>query len=242
VLGHRPFDRNPEMLRKISLVMGNKMQLWWDLPARDSFQVMQALYEIPTVEFKKRLEFLAESLQIGEKLDIQVRKLSLGERMKCELIASLLHRPQVVFLDEPTIGLDVLSQKRIRDFLRTLNREDGSTILLTSHYMQDVEELCERVVLINGGLVTFDGSLDTLSKTFGDTKRIRVSFADEAHSGQMEKYGEVVEDSDGTAIIVVDRDQAPRVAGEILNTFQVTDIAIEEVPIEDVMRRMMTPT
>jgi ABC-2 type transport system ATP-binding protein len=145
-------------------------------------------------------------------------------------------------LDEPTIGLDVLSQKRIRDFLRTLNREDGSTILLTSHYMQDVEELCERVVLINGGLVTFDGSLDTLSKTFGDTKRIRVSFADEAHSGQMGRYGEVVEDSDGTAIIVVDRDQAPRVAGEILNTFHVTDIAIEEVPIEDVMRRMMTPS
>jgi ABC-2 type transport system ATP-binding protein len=200
------------------------------------------LYEIPAGEFKKRLEFLADSLQIGEKLDIQVRKLSLGERMKCELIASLLHRPQVVFLDEPTIGLDVLSQKRIRDFLRTLNREDGSTILLTSHYMQDVEELCERVVLINGGLVTFDGSLDTLSKTFGDTKRIRVSFADEAHSGQMGRYGEVVEDSDGTAIIVVDRDQAPRVAGEILNTFHVTDIAIEEVPIEDVMRRMMTPS
>jgi ABC-2 type transport system ATP-binding protein len=242
VMGYRPFDRNPEMLRKISLVMGNKMQLWWDLPARDSFQVMQALYEIPAGEFKKRLEFLADSLQIGEKLDIQVRKLSLGERMKCELIASLLHRPQVVFLDEPTIGLDVLSQKRIRDFLRTLNREDGSTILLTSHYMQDVEELCERVVLINGGLVTFDGSLDTLSKTFGDTKRIRVSFADEAHSGQMGRYGEVVEDSDGTAIIVVDRDQAPRVAGEILNTFHVTDIAIEEVPIEDVMRRMMTPS
>jgi ABC-2 type transport system ATP-binding protein len=172
VLGFVPFQRKPQFLRQIALVMGQKQQLWWDLPARESFLLLKEIYDISETDFKTRLEEMTELLDIGLILDTQVRKLSLGERMKCELVAALLHAPRVVFLDEPTIGLDVVSQVRIREFLRTYQARNHATILLTSHYMQDVKELCERVVIIDHGEKMFDGSFADLVSRYSDEKQI----------------------------------------------------------------------
>ncbi|HMS53780.1 MAG TPA: ATP-binding cassette domain-containing protein [Fimbriimonadaceae bacterium] len=238
VLGYRPTDRNPEMLRKISLVMGNKMQLWWDLPAWDSFVVLRELYDVPHDLFKERVDFLVETLQISDKIQTQVRKLSLGERMKCELVAALLHRPSVVFLDEPTIGLDVVSQKRIRDFLRELHRQDGCTIILTSHYMQDVQELCKRVVVIDHGTMIFDGTLDSLSQRFSDSRRLRLSFSEEVQQADLERFGKVLSYEDSIAVLDIPRAEVAAVTGSVLNALPVSDIAVEDVDIDEVIRTL----
>lgn len=240
VLGFRPHDRKPEMLRQISLVMGNKMQLWWDLPAWDSFVVLKELYEVDDAKFKQRSEFLIETLQLTDKIHTQVRKLSLGERMKCELVAALLHAPRVVFLDEPTIGLDVVSQKRIRDFLKQLHREDGCTIILTSHYMQDVQELCDRVVVIDKGSLIFDGALDELSNRFSDFKRIRLSFTKSLTLQQIEGFGRVVEHEEDNTIIEVSRRETAAIASRILQELPVEDVAIEEVEFDEVIRALFS--
>jgi ABC-2 type transport system ATP-binding protein len=240
VLGFTPSDRKSEMLRQISLVMGNKMQLWWDLPAWDSFVVLKELYEVDDAHFKKRSEFLIETLQLTDKVNTQVRKLSLGERMKCELVAALLHSPRVVFLDEPTIGLDVVSQKRIRDFLKQLHREDGCTIILTSHYMQDVQELCERVVVIDQGATIFDGSLDALSGQFHDYKRIRLSFSTPQNAETLGQFGRVVETSGDTATIEVSRSETAAAAAKLLEALPVDDVAIEDVEFDEVIRALFS--
>jgi ABC-2 type transport system ATP-binding protein len=240
VLGYSPQDRKPEMLRQISLVMGNKMQLWWDLPAWDSFVVLRELYEVPDAQFKQRSEFLIETLQLTDKVNTQVRKLSLGERMKCELVAALLHSPRVVFLDEPTIGLDVVSQKRIRDFLKQLHREDGCTIILTSHYMQDVQELCERVVVIDQGSLIFDGELDALSNRFSDTKRIRLRFREALPASMVEAYGTLVAHDDGGTVIEVPRGKTASVAAQVLADLPVEDVGIEEVEFDEVIRALFS--
>jgi ABC-2 type transport system ATP-binding protein len=239
VLGFRPQDRKPEMLKQISIVMGNKMQLWWDLPAWDSFVVLKELYEVEDSKFKSRVEFLIETLQLTDKIHTQVRKLSLGERMKCELVAALLHTPRVVFLDEPTIGLDVVSQKRIRDFLKQLHQEDGCTIILTSHYMQDVQELCDRVVVIDQGSLIFDGALNDLSKRFSDSKRIRLSFSKPTDQ-PLNTYGSIVEESELGAVIDVPRSHTAEVASLLLKELPVDDIIIEEVEFDEVMRALFT--
>ncbi len=238
VMGYRPTDRKPEMLRKLSLVMGNKQQLWWDLPAMDSFLVFKELYEVPDALYKRRLDQLVEALQIGDKLDTQVRRLSLGERMKCELVAALLYAPKVIFLDEPTLGLDVVSQKRIREFLQELHREDGSTIVLTSHYMQDVQELCHRVVVIDHGTVFYDGSLEDLAlKDSGDTL-IQLVLSSDAISDELAKFGTVVSVDGNTACLTVERAAVPAALAGILATFQVQTLSVEEPPLEDVIRRL----
>jgi ABC-2 type transport system ATP-binding protein len=236
VLGYTPSDRNHEMLRRISLVMGNKNQLWWDLPAWDSFLVFKELYEVDEAKFKRRVDQLIEALQITDKVNTQVRRLSLGERMKCELVAALLYSPQVVFLDEPTIGLDVVSQKRIRDFLKDVHREENSTMLLTSHYMQDVEELCDRVVVIHHGTIIFKGSLDELSRRFSNVRRVRLTFSSPVALEDLEKYGKVIGDVDATAVLEVARDQTASSTAAMLQFLPVSDVGIEEVSIEDVIR------
>lgn len=238
VLGYSPTDRNPEMLKQISLVMGNKMQLWWDLPAWDSFVVLRELYEVPEGIFKQRVDFLMETLQIADKVHTQVRKLSLGERMKCELVAALIHRPQVVFLDEPTIGLDVVSQKRIRDFLKELHRQDNCTVILTSHYMQDVQELCDRVVVIDHGSMIFDGTLDMLSKDFSNSRRLRLTFSDPVEKFDIERYGTVIEFDEASAVLDVPRNDIAGVTASVLGNFPVNDIAVEEVDIDEVIRSL----
>ncbi len=240
VLGYVPWKRDPAMLRRISLVMGNKMQLWWDLPAWDSFLVLKEVYEVDSARFKQRTEFLIDSLDLADKINIQVRKLSLGERMKCELVAALLHSPELVFLDEPTLGLDVVSQKRIRDFLKQLHREDNCTVLLTSHYMQDVEELCSRVVVIDHGESVYEGTLNDLASQFQDTRRIKLIFSMPVLREQLEKFGTVVEIDDRSGTIDVPRGQTAAMAAAALGALPVDDIEIEEVEIEQVLRDLFT--
>ena len=238
VLGYRPFDRKPELLRQIALVMGNKNQLWWDLPAWESFIVLRELYGVPHEQFDQRIEFLLEELQLKDKVNTQVRKLSLGERMKCELIAALLHGPKVVFLDEPTIGLDLVSQKRIRDFLKNLNREEGSTMILTSHYMQDVQELCDRVIVIDHGTIIFDGTLESLSSRYSDTRRLRLQFSQNVEAGDLSRFGTVCETDEDSVTLSSPRDQTPQITAAVLAAFPVADIAIEEVSIDEVIRNL----
>jgi len=235
VLGFRPFDRKPEMLRQIALVMGNRQQLWWDLPAWDSFVVLRELYDVPKKDFDRRVEFLLETLQIKEHVNTQVRKLSLGERMKCELVAALLHAPRIVFLDEPTIGLDVVSQKRIRDFLREFNREEKCTILLTSHYMQDVQELCKRVIVIDHGAMIFEGTLEQLTSRYSESRRLRLTF-DADSLPDLSAYGEVVDQQELVVVLAVPRAKTAAVTSEILQNFPVQDIAVEDVSAEEVIR------
>lgn len=240
VLGYKPTDRKIEMLKRLTLLMGNKMQLWWDLPAWDGFLVLKEIYEVPDAAFKSRVDHLIEILDLSEKINVQVRKLSLGERMKCELVAALLHAPEVVFLDEPTLGLDVVSQKRVRDFLRELHRQDGSTILLTSHYMQDVAELCHRVIVIDHGSLVFDGTLDALSRRFGNERRIRLHIEGAASQEALEKLGKVISNEEGEAVLEVPADRVAAVTGRALKELPVVDLKIEEVDIEDVVRRLFT--
>lgn len=240
VLGYTPFERRPEMLRRISLVMGNKNQLWWDLPAWDSFVVLRELYDVPADKFKQRVDRLIESLAISDKVNTQVRKLSLGERMKCELVAALLHAPEVVFLDEPTLGLDVVSQQAIREFLKQLHDEEGTTILLTSHYMQDVQALCDRVIVINHGEKIFDDSLDALGKTFGDRRRIILRFHSLVPKEELTAFGDITDAPEEAIAIDVPRDQTPTIAAALLQNFPVEDISIEDVDIEDIIRRLFT--
>lgn len=238
VLGKTPTDRNPEVLRQISLVMGNKQQLWWDLPARDSFAVFKELYEVPDKLYKERLDSLIEALQLQDKVDMQVRRLSLGERMKCELVASLLYAPKVIFLDEPTLGLDVVSQKRIREFLQDLHKSDGSTILLTSHYMQDVQELCDRIVVIDHGTVVFEGKLEELSTKYATESQIQLQFKNDVVSADLEKFGTVSASEGNTATLVVPRTQVPKAMEHMLSQLPVETVSVEEMPLEEVIRRL----
>jgi len=241
VLGFKPWERKPEMQKQISLVMGNKNQLWWDLPAIDSFQVLKEIYEVPDSEYKPRIERLIDTLQLADKVNTQVRRLSLGERMKCELIAALLHNPRVLFLDEPTLGLDVVSQKRIREFLKEYNRDFKTTILLTSHYMQDVAELCERIIVIDHGSLVFQGSLADLSRSFSSVKQLHLVFS-EPVTRDFAAYGKVVSTSELEAVIEVPRAQTTQIAAKILQELPVEDISIDEVDIDDVIRDLFSKT
>lgn len=238
VLGYEPWKRDPRMLQRMALVMGNKQQLWWDLPAMDSFAVLKEIYEVPADLYKKRLDRLIDELDLKDKVNTQVRRLSLGERMKCELVAALLHGPEVVFLDEPTLGLDVVSQKRIRDFLKEQQQEDGMTLLLTSHYMQDVTELCDRVVVIDHGAVVFEGTLEAMSARFSDTRRVRLTLEKPVSSEDLIVYGRVVENEGITVALDVPRAETARAAAALLQALPVADLSIEETDVEDVLRAM----
>lgn len=232
VLGHAPWRREAEFLRKITLVMGNRNQLQWDLPALDSFELNRAVYRISDPEFEQTRDDLIALLDAGALVTKPVRNLSLGERMKVEIIGSLLHRPQVLFLDEPTIGLDVTMQRRIRTFVAEYNRRTGATVLLTSHYMADVVALCRRVVIIHHGRILFDGDLGALTDRFAAYKTIGVTLEDGA---DLSAYGDVVA-KDGTKVTLrVPKDDAPKVAARLLSAFPVTDLTIEEPPIEEVI-------
>ncbi len=238
VLGHVPTRREPALLSRLALVMGNKNQLWWDLPARDSFEVLRRIYEVDDAAFRRRMDRLVPALQLEDKLDQQVRRLSLGERMKCELVAALLHGPSVVFLDEPTIGLDVVSQKRIREFLREIHREEGTTMLLTSHYMQDVEVLCDRLVIIDRGTVVFEGTLADLRARYGDTKTIRATFDRPVARADLEGIGRVGECDGLTATIDIPKGETRARVAALLDHLPVSDLMLEETPVDDLVRRI----
>ncbi len=240
VLGFDPWDRKNEFLKQISLVMGQKNQLWWDLPAMETFILNREIYEIPKPQFEETLNELVELLEVKDILKVQVRKLSLGQRMKCELIAALLHSPKVLFLDEPTIGLDVISQKKMRDFIKEYNHRKKATIILTSHYMGDVKELCQRVIIIDKGKLIFDGDLKEITEKYADHKIISVVFAKDVNMKKLEEIGEVREYSFPKAVFAVKRETASLAAAELLQHFPVADLNIEEVPIEDVIREVFT--
>lgn len=240
VLGFRPWRRQRAFQKEFSLVMGQKNQLWWDLPALDSFLLNREIYEIPEAKFRATLDELTSTLDLTPLLQVQVRKLSLGERMKCELAAALLHRPSVLFLDEPTIGLDVVMQKRIREFILDYNRRHGATILLTSHYMEDVEALCERVIIINLGRVIYDGKLEEIVRRHVDRKTLKVTFVERVSVEALGEIGEVLEADGLKATICVPRAEASRRASRLLNEFPVADLNIEEPPVDDVIRHIFT--
>lgn len=239
VLGYDASKREREMQRQMSLVMGNKMQLWWDLPAWDGFTVLRDIYEVPEAAFRTKIDELMQLLDLSEKTHVQVRKLSLGERMKCELAAALLHSPKVLFLDEPTLGLDVISQKRIREFLKDYNKRFKTTILLTSHYMQDVVELCERVIVIDHGKLIFDGTLTDLSLQFEPMRRVKLTFS-EPVDGDLTSFGKVISQDSNQAIIEVRREDSAQVAARALNCLPVRDISIDDPDIEEIIREMFS--
>jgi len=233
VLGHVPSKRERDYLRRITLVMGNRNQLQWDLPALDSFELHRSIYRLPRDQFLETRDELIDLLDIDDLVRKPVRQLSLGERMKVEVVGALLHRPQVLFLDEPTIGLDVTMQKRIRSFVAEYNRRHGATVLLTSHYMADVVALCRRVIVIHHGRILFDGDLSALSDQFAAYKLIEVDLAD--GTAPLDAYGEVLETDGDRVKLRVEKTEAPRVAARILSEQQVADLTIEEPPIEDVI-------
>jgi ABC-2 type transport system ATP-binding protein len=240
VLGHDPYRREPALQKQFSLVMGQKNQLWWDLPPIETFTLNKEIYEVPEHEYQKALNELVEMLEVKEILKVQVRKLSLGQRMKCELIAALLHSPKILFLDEPTIGLDVVMQKKMRDFIKEYNRRFKATIILTSHYMDDVKELCERVVVIDKGQTMFDGRLQEIIEKFADHKKIVVDFQGPVSSDQLSEVGEVKSLELPRAIIKVPRAEVSQRAIKLLTTFQVADLNVEEESIEDIIRGLFT--
>lgn len=240
VLGFDPWKRKNEFLKQISLVMGQKNQLWWDLPAIETFILNKEIYEIPKPQYEETLNELVELLEVKDVLKVQVRKLSLGQRMKCELIAALLHSPKVLFLDEPTIGLDVVSQKKMRDFIKEYNQRKKSTIILTSHYMDDVKELCKRVVIIDKGKLIFDGELSEITEKYADHKIITVIFSKDVDVKKLEAIGRLREFSFPKAVFAIKREAASLAASELLQNFPIADLNIEEVPIEDVIREVFT--
>jgi ABC-2 type transport system ATP-binding protein len=238
VLGYTPWERKPAYLRAMTLVMGQRNRLSWDIPAADSFLLNQAVYRISDEDYKRTLAELDELLDLAPIIRKPVRNLSLGERMKCELAAGLLHRPQVLFLDEPTIGLDITAQARIRAFLQEYNRRTGATILLTSHYMADVTALCERIIIIHHGQLKYDGGITDLARRIAPFKLISVALQDGA-ADDLSRYGTPIgcENGDGKQLVQVQADQVAPIAARLLADLPVQDLTIEDPPIEDVIER-----
>src|ERR1700731_234845 len=237
VLGFVPWERRNEMKRQFSLLMGQKNALWWDLPAQESLELNRAIYGIDRNRFNKVVGGLAELLEVTDKMNVMVRELSLGERMKMELISALIHEPRVLFLDEPTIGLDVVSQKRVREFLRIYNEEHRIVTLLTSHYMQDIEELCHRVLIIDHGKIFFDGPLDQIIDRFSVHKIISLTFEKEA-TRDFSTFGEIVEQTPVSVQLKVPRAKVTETCREVLEACSVSDINVQELPVEEVIRQL----
>ena len=238
VLGHIPWRRESGYLSRISMVMGQRSQLNWDLPAIDSFLVHLAVYQIDRATGKQTLDELIEMLDIAQVLGKQVRSLSLGERMKCEICVSLLHRPAVLFLDEPTLGLDVTMQARIRGFIADYNRRCGATIMLTSHYMADVTALCKRVIVIDHGRLLFDGSLADLAARLAPFKVIAIDLGRSPDGYDFQGMGEVLARQEHKVVLRVPRDRAAEITGRLLADLPVLDLTIEDPPIEDVIKQV----
>lgn len=240
VLDFNPYNRKPEFLKQIALVMGQKNQLWWDLPALDTFILNKEIYGIPNEQYETVLDELTRLMDAKDIIKVPVKKLSLGQRMKMELMASLIHSPKVLFLDEPTIGLDTLMQRRLREFIKEYNTHFKATIILTSHYMQDVEQLCKRVIIINFGKIIFDGLLSSLIDKYAPYKKVRVLLAEYADPKKIDLLGEIDKFEYPELVLNVPNDKTNSVATAILNNFKVEDITIEDPQVEDVIAKVYT--
>ncbi len=238
VADHIPFRRQPEFLHKTSLVMGQKQQLLWDLPALDSLRINAAVYNIPDKIFKQRLGELATMLDVTDKLNQPVRKLSLGERMKAELLAALLHHPQVLFLDEPTLGLDVNAQAAVRKFLQEYNQRYGATILLTSHYMADITALCDRVLLIHQGQLIYDGLLDGLLDRFAPYRQVKVVLAQPVSKTKLKEFGEIESIQGQEVKFLIPREKLTSTISRILAQLQIQDLNVNDPPVEEIIGRL----
>ncbi|NOY43071.1 MAG: ATP-binding cassette domain-containing protein [Planctomycetes bacterium] len=238
VLGHVPWQRENEYRRRFALVMGQKNQLWWDLPAQESFRLHQKIYRIDTDQFQRTLDELVDMLDVRHVLKQPVRELSLGERMKMELTAALLHSPEVLFLDEPTIGLDVIAQHNVQKFLKHYQEKRKITILLTSHYMKDIAALCRRVVIIAHGDIMYDGSLAGIVDRFSGHKVLSLQFADGRMPSDLARYGEVLEVVEPKARLKVDRSSIAKVLSSVLANHTIEDVSVEDPPLEDVIAEM----
>jgi len=246
VLGHTPWERDRDYLRRMALIMGQRNQLAWDIPVMDSFELNRAVFRIPPDDFRQRRDELIEMLEIEDLVRKPVRNLSLGERMKCEIAGSLLHQPAILFLDEPTIGLDVAMQRKIRAFVADYNQRTNATILLTSHYMADVEALCERVIVIHHGTLLYDGGLPGLVTRFSPHKTIVVEFeeGEQVDAAMAARFagsaGEVVEQSPFGLTLRVPKAETARITGQVLAHIRVADLTVEDPPIEEVIERVFT--
>lgn len=238
VLGFTPLKRQKEYQKQFAIVMGQKNQLWWDLPAIESFNLNKQIYEVPNEQFNETINELSELLEIRDILNVQIRKLSLGQRMKCELVASLLHRPKVLFLDEPTIGLDVVSRQRILEFIKKYNNDRKTTILLTSHYMEDVMQLCKRVIIINEGKIVYDGNIQKLIDQYATHKIITVTFKNSVDREQLKMLGEIMEFEERRAVIKILDQKVRENAARILTSFPVDDILINETKVEEIVSQI----
>ncbi len=233
VLGFTPWERKKAFKMQFAIVMGQKNQLWWDLPANESLYLNKCIYEIDDRAYQHTLAELTELLDVKDLLNVQVRRLSLGERMKMELIAALIHQPKLVFLDEPTIGLDILSQKKIRDFFKYYNQQKKATVILTSHYMEDVENLCKRAIIINQGRIVFDGDLHQVNGVFAQSKLIKLQLSEPVSQDALAYFGKVKEHADFTATLEVPRLDLKECSKAILDRLPVVDFNIEDIPVEE---------
>lgn len=238
VAGYIPFRRDPTFLKKITLIMGQKQQLLWDLPTLDSLRINAAVYNIADAEFRQRVGELAEMLSLQDKLTQPVRKLSLGERMKAELLAALLHHPQVLFLDEPTLGLDVNAQVSVREFLREYNRRYQATVLLTSHYMADITALCQRVLMIYQGRLIYDGSLEGLLDRFAPCREITVELAQVRSPADLKPYGDLESVDGRVARFLVPHEKLTQTISHLLANLEIVDMTVADPPVEDVIGRV----
>ena len=238
VLGHIPWERNNEFKRQFSIIMGQKNQLWWDLPAKESLYLNKCIYGIDDEEYKETIKMLADLMEVSNIMDVQVRRLSLGERMKLEIIAALLHKPKVIFLDEPTIGLDMISQKKIRNFLRYYNQEYQATILLTSHYMKDIEDLCSRIIVINEGEVVYDGKSEDINSIYYDKKIITLKFSSAVDKEILEQFGIIRKYDECEAEIEVNKDDVKRLLQKVTDTMPIKDFGLSDIPLEEGLERI----
>jgi ABC-2 type transport system ATP-binding protein len=238
VLGYVPWQRCDAYRKRFSLVMGQKNQLWWDLPAQESFILHREIYNIEPGAFQRRLDELTDLLEVRQLVKQPVRELSLGERMRMELIASLLHSPEVLLLDEPTIGLDVVSQRKVQGFLRHYQSEQQMTVLLTSHYMKDVEALCRRAIIINEGEIKHDGPLDEIVDRFSSVKQIHLQFAGTEIPADIERYGKVLEQVPPRVKLEVPRHEIPKILAALLDRYQIEDVGVQERPLEDAIAEL----
>jgi ABC-2 type transport system ATP-binding protein len=238
VLGYVPWERADPFRRQFALVMGQKNQLWWDLPAADSFQLHREIYSLSAADFQRALGELTEMFNVGQLTRQPVRELSLGERMKMELIAALLHQPRLLLLDEPTIGLDVVAQAAIQRCLKDYNAQRGVTMLLTSHYMRDVEALCSRVLVINHGLVIYDGPLSGIREQFGHSKIVKLQFAGETTPEGLEEFGEVTSRDGPSVDLDVERSRVAEILALILDRYTVVDMSVQDPPLEMMITRV----